>query len=152
MGAARNTEWYEGGLRFECTMCGACCTGAPGVVRFTDEEAERIAAHLGITPDEFRAEYTVFVDDEDYTGPSLKEVRTEFGYDCVFLDRESMPGKAVCSLYDLRPTQCRTFPWWPENLESPRAWQRLGRECEGVGRGDVVPVEEIRVQGRGGKG
>ena len=24
--------WYSEGLRFECTQCGACCSGEPGYV------------------------------------------------------------------------------------------------------------------------
>eukprot|EP00961_Rhodomonas_salina_P046921 629705-Rhodomonas_salina.2 len=30
-----------------------------------------------------------------------------------------MKGKAICSLYEARPKQCRTWPFWPENLASP---------------------------------
>lgn len=138
-------EWYEDGLRFECTMCGACCTGAPGYVSFTEAEGRRISARLGIEYSAFLERYTQDTGVEDL-GRSLSEVETEFGFDCVFLDRQSVPGKAVCSLYEDRPTQCRTFPWWPENLKSPRAWQRLGRSCEGVGRGAFVPIEAIRVE------
>lgn len=137
-------EWYHDGLRFECTLCGACCSGAPGIVRFTDDEAVAMAAKLGITVAEFRTKY---VRVSKLAGEqALIEVQNEHGYDCVFLDRTTMPGKAICSLYEARPLQCRTFPWWPEHLESPKAWKRLGKSCEGVGRGNVVRVEEIRVE------
>ncbi|RMH27311.1 MAG: YkgJ family cysteine cluster protein [Planctomycetota bacterium] len=135
-------EWYTDGLRFECTRCGACCTGPPGFVLFTDDEAEEIAARLGVTVAEFLDRYTR----DTPAGRSLAERQTEFGFDCVFLDRESEPGLAVCSIHDLRPTQCRTFPFWPENLRSESAWRRIGRECEGVGRGALVPIEAIRIQ------
>ena len=134
-------EWYADGLRFECTMCGACCSGAPGYVLVSAAEGEAIAARLGISVEEFERRYTRKVAE----GRSLTEVRTEHGLDCVFLDRASVPGKAVCSLYEARPLQCRTFPWWPENLRDRRSWERLGRHCEGVGRGAMVPVEAIRV-------
>jgi len=137
-------EWFADGLRFECTLCGACCTGAPGYVSFTEDEGRRISRRLGLTYEAFLDRYTQDTG-VDSLGRSLKEVETEHGFDCVFLDRESNPGKAVCSLYEDRPTQCRTFPWWPEHLASPRAWQRLGRTCEGVGRGPIVPVEAIRI-------
>lgn len=90
----------------------------------------------------FRRDYT----QDTAMGPSLAEVETEHGHDCVFLDRESIPGKAICSIYNARPAQCRTFPWWPENLRSRQAWQRAGRHCEGIGRGDVVPIERIRIE------
>lgn len=135
-------EWYEDGLRFECTMCGACCTGAPGYVLFTAREAGAIAAKLGITTDEFIRDFT----HDTCEGRSINEVKTVHGYDCVFLDRTAMPGKAVCSLYEARPLQCRTFPFWPEHLRSRAAWEALGRSCEGVGRGRIVPVEEVRIE------
>ena len=137
-----DNEWYADGLRFECTCCGACCTGPPGFVLFTDEEATAMAARLGISVPEFLERYT----HETAEGRSLQERLTHEGYDCVFLDRESVPDKAVCTLYEARPLQCRTFPWWPENLEHPRHWQRLARTCEGVGRGPLIPVEAIRIQ------
>jgi uncharacterized protein len=135
-------EWYSQGLKFECTCCGACCTGAPGYVLFTDEEAKGIARKLGISRDEFIRDFTH--DTEE--GRSINEVKTVHGYDCVFLDRTSLPGKAVCSLYEARPTQCRTFPFWPEHIRSRGAWESLGRSCEGVNRGPAVPLAEIRVQ------
>src|SRR5690606_14249333 len=112
-------EWYADGLRFECTQCGACCTGRPGFVLFSEAEAARIAERLGVTPQEFHENYT----HDTAAGRSLAERPSEFGYDCVFLDRSS--GKPLCSIHDLRPLQCRTFPFWPENLKSPREWARV---------------------------
>ena len=131
-------------------MCGACCTGPPGLIAFTRAEGERIAARLGVTYDEFVARYTHATE----AGRSLNEVRTEHGHDCVFLDRTSAAarglrggrGGGVCTLYEDRPLQCRTFPWWPQNVDSPRSWARTARECEGVNRGRVVPVEAIRIE------
>ena len=136
--------WYAEGLAFECTLCGGCCSGPPGVVRFTDEEGAAIARRLGLSQREFldRCTHAGGLQGER----SLNEVETEFGFDCVFLDRTSVPGKAVCGIYEDRPLQCRTFPWWPEHVASPRSWQRLGKSCEGVGRGPVVAYHQIRVQ------
>lgn len=139
----KGQEWYAEGLQFECTMCGACCTGDPGVVRFSEAEAKRIAHRLGVAVSEFIARFTHHIGGGRR---SLNEVETEHGFDCVFLDRKSMPGKAVCSLYEDRPLQCRTFPWWPENLKSPRTWNGVAKSCEGVGRGSLVPISEIRIQ------
>ncbi len=141
MPAAAAQEWYAEGLRFECTMCGACCTGPPGYVSFSDREARAIARRLGVTRAEFYREYA----HKGRQGWSLNEVETDHGHDCVFLDRKTIPGKAVCSLYEDRPLQCRTFPWWPENLKDEKAWARTARSCEGVGRGAIVPIDEIRI-------
>ncbi len=122
-------------------MCGACCTGSPGYVAFTEEEARGMASRLGLSVDAF---YARFARRLRGVGWSLRERRTEHGYDCVFLDRESQPGKALCAIHDARPAQCRTWPFWPENLRTRAAWERTARACEGVGRGAVVTIERIR--------
>ena len=79
---------------------------------------------------------------------SLIERETEHGYDCIFLDRTTLPGKAICSLYDARPAQCRTWPFWPENLLNEETWKRVKREtpCPGMNKGPLVPIEDIRIQ------
>ena len=137
-------EWYSQGLRFECTQCGNCCTGPPGAVWFNENEAIAMAEHFGMTVKEFRHAYARKLDE----GWSLNEVETERGFDCVFLDRKSLPGKAVCSIYRVRPVQCRTWPFWPENLKSPNHWEATKRRtpCPGMGHGKLVPIEQIRIQ------
>lgn len=58
--------------------------------------------------------------------------------ECRFLDAKK------CAVYEGRPTQCRTWPFWPENM-SPRAWQKeVASYCPGVGKGKIVSPEEIR--------
>jgi len=139
-------EWFADGLRFECTLCGNCCTGAPGYVLFTPAESEAIAKRLRITVERFIEDYTQDMG-MDIAGRSrtIREVQTEHGYDCIFLDRTTIPGKAVCSLYEDRPTQCRTFPFWPEHIATARDWNRLGKSCEGVGQGPIIPASAIRI-------
>jgi Fe-S-cluster containining protein len=142
-------EWYQGPgalstLRFECTQCGACCTGPEGAVHFSEAEAKAIAAHLGITVEAFSEQYTHRLPE----GRSLRERESPAGsgrFDCIFLDRTTHPGRAFCSIYTARPTQCRTFPWWPANLKDPTAWQRAASLCEGIGRGGFVAIDEVRI-------
>ncbi len=114
--------WYKEGLRFKCTGCGKCCTGGAGYVWVTHEEIAQLAAELDLSTEEFSRLYVRKIG-QRY---SLKEVKTERGYDCVFLK-----GKE-CSLYGARPIQCRTFPFWPSNLKSRKTWEDLKEECEGV--------------------
>jgi len=140
-------QWYDDGLRFTCNQCGNCCTGPQGYVWFTSAEAKAMAEYLGVSVEEFMEQYTKRVDGR----PSLTENynRSVRGYDCVFLDRDEQ-GKALCGIYPVRPAQCRTWPFWRENLASPRAWQRASRDCEGMtrgnaGQGKFFPIEQIRI-------
>lgn len=134
-------EWYADGLAFECTMCGNCCTGPEGYVLVSDEDIRAIASHLGIDESTFRDRYVR----DTHKGRSLTETRTEFGFDCVFLDRTRVPGKAVCGIYEVRPAQCRTWPFWGSNLTNPKAWRNASRSCPGMNRGTFYPVEQIRI-------
>ena len=132
--------WYEDGLRFECTCCGNCCTGGEGAVWFDDDEGRAMAAHLGLDYPEFLVRHTRVIDGHR----SLNEIDTEHGFDCVFLDRDSVPGKAICGLYEVRPVQCRTWPFWPENLTDKESWWQAGQACEGIGRGRLIPLRVIQ--------
>src|SRR5476651_1037216 len=69
--------WYHGGLRFRCTQCGHCCTGAPGYVWVNDEEIEAIAEFLGEPLEQTTAVHTRLVN----RGRSLRE---KANGDCVF--------------------------------------------------------------------
>ena len=103
-----------------------------------------MSASLGISVEVFYETYAR----KEGNHWSLTERETEHGQDCVFLDRELTPGKTVCSLYDARPTQCRTWPFWQENLVSPEMWERVRKTtpCPGMGSGSFVPIEDIRIQ------
>ena len=146
--------WYEKGLRFRCTQCGNCCSGATGIVDFTPRELEIMAEYLNLLPQEFLDRYAR----RRRGWWCLKEVFVEGTYDCVFLRRDPESGRAHCDIYDVRPSQCRTWPFWDENLRSPGAWREAGEDCPGIrnggadgGAGKLYPLEEIRrIAGKGG--
>lgn len=136
------SEWYEDGLRFSCTQCGNCCTGPPGAVWFTESEGEAMAEKLGITIDLFYRKYARNIGAKW----SLKENNIDGMFDCVFLDRSSkLPS---CSLYEARPSQCRSWPFWPEILKTKSSWESIKRRtpCPGMDNGPLIPIEEIRIQ------
>lgn len=137
---SRDAVADDHGLRFSCSLCGACCTGSEGYVLLTDRELDALAARLGVSADEFQARYTK----QTSLGLSLAETQTSHGLDCVFLDRESIPGKAVCGVYEDRPAQCKTWPFWKSNLTTARAWQQAAAGCPGIDRGNLVDPETIR--------
>lgn len=146
MSTSVQSEWYAQGLRFSCTQCGNCCSGPPGVVWFNDDEAAAIAARLGITRFDLLDRYCEKIGSRW----SLREVKTEHGLDCVFLRRDAATGKATCGIYEDRPTQCRTWPFWPELLKSRRAWEAAAKTCPGIrdgidGKGQFYPLDQIRI-------
>lgn len=147
-------EWFDGpdpdtgetGLRFGCTMCGNCCSGPPGFVLFTEGEGRAIADRLGITYARFLEDYT----EDTPRGRSIIERPGPRGLDCVFLDRETFPGKAVCGIYEHRPSQCRTWPFWARLLRSRDDWVRAKATCPGLDQGRLNTPVEIRVIRAGG--
>lgn len=131
---AASEPWYKDGLRFTCTGCGKCCTGNPGYVWVTVEEMGAMAKVLGISIDEFKRKY-IRQRDNRY---SLVEMKHR-NYDCVFL-RDNK-----CLVYQARPNQCRTFPWWKENLHCKESWEIASRSCEGINdQAPLVPYAEIQ--------
>ena len=124
--------WYAEGLKFECTQCGNCCTGAPGAVWISEDELQDIADHLNKSIGEVRLMHTRIVRGR----LSLREYANG---DCVFFDGESRG----CTIYEARPIQCRTWPFWRSNIASSKDWQETQRECPGAGQGNFVSLEEI---------
>jgi len=127
--------WYADGLSFQCTGCGKCCTGSPGYVWVEEEEIREISAVLNLSVEEFSKKFVRRVD-ERY---SLKE---HANYDCVFLKDKQ------CQIYSVRPTQCRTYPFWGRILKSKEAWDTEATVCEGIRPHfpvvDLVTIQKLR--------
>jgi len=132
MAGIRKDVWYAGGLRFQCTQCGDCCSGAEGYVWVNQEEIDGMARRLGMTPADFESRYVKRVG----VRRSLKE---RPGGDCVLLDEKAR----TCTAYEERPRQCKTWPFWDSNLRSPEAWAEAAEACPGCNKGSVVPLEQI---------
>jgi Fe-S-cluster containining protein len=117
--------WYKEGLKFKCTQCGECCTGAPGYIWVTEEEIQKMAEFKQMSLDAFCATFVKKVNGK----LSLLEHSSALNsnrFDCVFLKDKK------CSIHPVRPTQCRTFPWWPSHLKSPQTWKNAAKQCEGI--------------------
>jgi Fe-S-cluster containining protein len=120
-------------LRFECTGCGGCCTGrGDHYVAASLGEQRAIQRYLGISWRWFRRRYRMIAED------GIESLRWDTDR-CVFLD-----GNRRCSIYPVRPAQCREYPFWPEVVASAASWKAEARRCEGIGRGPVIPLRELR--------
>ena len=130
----RAGRWYAAGVQFRCLApeCSDCCSGkrGEGYVWVDADEMTAIAAHLGIQFDQFTRKYIRQVD----WSFSLIEKPNK---DCVFLK------DGGCSIYPVRPTQCRTYPFWPNIMRAPESWQREAEQCPGIGADTLVDADEI---------
>lgn len=127
-------NWFDQGVKFKCTGCGKCCTGEPGYVWLKEEDIKGIAAHLNLDRATFLRKHTR----STHGRISLNEhPRT---YDCEFF-RDSK-----CLIYKARPMQCRTFPFWEENLISKRAFLSVGDRCEGINHKDAPMIYVGQIQ------
>ena len=132
--------WYADGLRFSCTACGKCCTTHDdyALVYLTRQDITRLSAHFGLTSREFLGKYT----ERDGLARVLKWPRGEH---CVFLE------DAGCTVYDARPSQCRTWPFWEETLVEKVWFEEVVPFCPGAGEGRLFSLAEI-ASFRDGKG
>ena len=109
-----------------CATCqGRCCTGESGYIYVNKNEIESIAQLLQLDVKEFVQKY-LFKKMYKY---SIKEIQYNDSFECIFYDRESNG----CKIYDARPTQCKTFPFW--DYYKARV-DELKLECPGIISGD----------------
>ena len=130
-----NEFWFKDGLRFGCRICGNCCTGEPGYVWVTAEEINAIAKAVHLSPSQFESS---FVRRIEKGRKSLIELP---GGDCVFFDHD----KRRCKVYEVRPLQCRTWPFWKQNVDLPNSWRKTAKFCKGCNNpnGAFFTAEEI---------
>lgn len=137
--------WHQAGLAFACQQCGRCCAGPEeGYIWISKDEIARAAEVLGVTAERFKRRYTMRV------GVRYTLIEKRPSNDCIFLTRPP-EGPVGCQIYEARPLQCRTWPFWSENLGSARAWQRAAEGCPGMNQGRWYSLEQIEAirQGRG---
>ncbi len=89
-----------------CETCdGNCCIGKSGNIWINKNEIENLKKYLNISLEKLTNN---FIEKRGYKY-SIKEVKLEEdNYACVFFDLE----KKHCSIYEVRPIQCKTFPFW----------------------------------------
>jgi len=134
--SGKEKSWYVAGLYFECMQCGACCSGpSEGYIWVTKPEIKLIADFLRISAEQLRQKYLKRV------GLRTTIIERAGTKDCVFLQR--INDKRRCIIYPVRPAQCRAWPFWPDNLASPGAWNQAAHKCSGINRGDHYNFEEI---------
>lgn len=105
-----------------CKNCGGrCCTGESGFIWINDTEISALARYFGLSNDRLKNTFMIKINGRY----SLIEKPYENGYACVFFDEKSKN----CSIYELRPAQCKSFPFWHYFLEN---LDELKEQCPGI--------------------
>ena len=128
-----NDPWYKNGLQFECQQCGRCCGGGEGYVWVTPQDVENFAKRLGLPVGVFEPAFVWTVRGNKR---SLKEYPNG---DCVMLHEKTRG----CKTYEERPLQCRTWPFWPQNLRTENSWKAATAGCPGCNQGKLYTLAEI---------
>jgi hypothetical protein len=120
-------------MRFSCQPgCTNCCRQT-GFVYLTEADLRRAAEFLGMETAAFERQYV-------YRTRNRLRLRKPRDSQCHFLLA------AGCSIHPAKPTQCRTFPFWPELVERRKRWRATASYCPGIGNGPLVQIAEARRQ------
>ena len=94
-----------------------------------------VAASLNLALESFKKKY---IRSKDNRYALIEKKTAQNQYDCIFLKDKK------CQIYENRPTQCRTYPWWRENLTTEQSWELAAKECEGINdQAPIVPYTQI---------
>ncbi|QKG29423.1 MULTISPECIES: YkgJ family cysteine cluster protein [unclassified Campylobacter] len=108
----------------KCSECGGkCCTGESGYIWISPNEISALAGYLSLDEGEFRNK---FLEKHGYKF-SIKEKIYNGGYACIFFNES----EKNCSIYEFRPKQCMSFPFWDYFKNH---FDELERECVGIRR------------------
>ena len=128
-------KFIADGIQFQCQGSGNCCVsrGGYGFVFMTLKDRQTMAKKLQMTTKDFTKKYCSKHD-------GIWKLNDHVNEDCVFLENKR------CSVYEARPTQCRTWPFWPEVLNA-RTWNKeVASFCPGVNKGKVWSTKEVKKQ------
>jgi len=129
-------KWYKKGLYFKCKKnCSYCCSGTPGYIWIDEKDIANISAFLKISREKFLKNFTKTARNKI----SLIEKKINSNYDCIFLVDNK------CSIYPVRPIQCKTYPFWNSCLASKEAFDNMKCECPGINdkSGKLYSFDEI---------
>ena len=125
--AISSDVWWKEGLKFGCTACGRCCQNDGEVWLDADEFAD-LSNNLKETPKAVLEKYS------EKTMSGWIKLKNQISDDpkindrCIFLRED---GKQ-CSIYESRPIQCRTYPFWPRLLSNEGEWNKEGVQPDHV--------------------
>jgi len=122
------TPFYASGLRFSCKRCSACCRYESGHVFLSEKDLINLSDWLKMDYIDFTKTFCRWVTrEQDREFLSLRE---KSNFDCIFWD-------FGCKVYNARPVQCRTFPFWQSVIATSGSWETAATGCPGINTGEI---------------
>ena len=124
---------YSKGMRFQCQRSSNCCVsrGSYGFVYLSKKDILRLSKYTDLSIKDFIKLYC----EKTYGFVHFKERRKNS--ECQFLEKKR------CSIYKARPTQCRTWPFWSENMKTKIWNEEIQSFCPGIGKGKIIQQSQI---------
>ena len=122
------------GIKFSCQSSGNCCVsiGKHGYVYLSKKDLIKLSSHFNLEINVFKKQYCSKTDGFIH----LKELNKNNG-NCIFLNEKR------CTVYKSRPVQCRTWPFWNENMNAKTWNSNISKNCPGIGKGKVIKKDQI---------
>ncbi len=99
----------------------------------SERDVQRLAEHFSMSVVDFARKYTRLVN-------GVHALIDQQGHDCIFLKDKQ------CTVYEARPVQCKTFPWWVQIVDSENAWLEAAKHCEGINHPDAPTIPTLHIQ------
>jgi Fe-S-cluster containining protein len=125
---------YSQGIRFKCQGSSNCCVsrGEYGFVYLSNKDIQRLCLFTKLKKNDFIRLYCDKTDEFTHLREKNKNGN------CIFLKNKK------CSIYKARPTQCRTWPFWSENLNAKKWNGEISKFCPGIGKGEIISKKAIK--------
>ncbi len=118
---------------FECLQCGECCYGEGGIY-MDDEEIEKIARFLEMTPE-------AFISQSCERNNGRIHIKTGPDNFCLYYDAEKS-----CLIHPVNPKPCSLWPFYPAIVNDKDNWELAKDACPGIN--PHCPFEEFVRQSR----
>ncbi len=127
--------FYVDGLNFSCKRCSRCCTKESGYVYLSEKDLSNLLACFNLSKEEFIEKYCRWV--PYYDGNEVLCLKEKPNYDCILW-------KDGCEAYQVRPVQCRTYPFWSFLLKDKKTWDDECVTCPGINSGEFYDFAQIK--------
>jgi len=126
--------FYADGLKFSCKRCSSCCRYDSGFVFLSQKDVNKLSSTLKIDVNGLINVYCRWV--TGLHGEQVLSLKEKSNNDCILWD-------SGCTVYQSRPIQCVTFPFWESIIASEQCWEIASSGCPGINSGELHTKEEI---------